>query len=144
MNEIIITILTFLLGGVLGGFVQAIYNYKKEVLSFIWTKRFEENKTIWEITGVLPKYPEDREVSYHDLYNTCLKLKNWYFSNGGIILSNDSRIAYEKLQKKLFAVSNKQPDDKLTPEDYNSMREIFSLFRSDLTRDLTSRNKSLL
>ena len=144
MNDIIITVLTFLLGGVLGGFVQAIYNYKKEILSITWTKRFEEYKTIWQITGVLPKYPEDLEISYKDLYNTCLNLKNWYFKNGGIILSKKSRVAYEELQKTLYSVSSKQTDEKLTPEDYKYLREIFSSFRAELTNDLTSRNKSLL
>ena len=97
MNDIIITILSFLIGGVLGGFVQALYNYKKEILSIIWTKRFEEYKVVWELTGVLPKYPEDRDIRYTDIYSTCLQLKNWYFKSGGIILSKKSRIAYGDL-----------------------------------------------
>jgi len=144
MNDIIITILSFLIGGVLGGFVQALYNYKKEILSIIWTKRFEEYKVVWELTGVLPKYPEDRDIRYTDIYSTCLQLKNWYFKSGGIILSKKSRIAYENLQKTLYAISNKQTGEKLTPDDYSNLRAIFSLFRAELTSDLTSRNKSLL
>jgi hypothetical protein len=143
-KDIVLAVITFLPGGVLGGLIQAVYNYKKEILSSIWAKRFEEYKTVWEITGVLPKYPEDNNVTYRDLYYTCIKLKNWYFKNGGIILSTKSRKAYEQLQKTLFATSKNQQAEKIRQADYKKLREIFSLFRGELTNDLTSRNKSIL
>jgi len=143
-DKLIIAVVTFLLGGVLGGYLQAMYNYKKEVLSGIWLKRFEEYKLILEITGVLPKYPEDKNVTFNDLYGTCIELKNWYFKNGGIILSKRSRKEYEKMQQTLCDMARLDSEQKLSDDDYLQMRTVFSLFRAQLTNDLTSRNRSLI
>ena len=143
-NQLIAALVTFLLGGVLGGFIQAVYSYKKEILSGIWLKRFEEYKLVWEITGVLPKFPEDRNVTYNDLYSTCIKLKNWYFKNGGIILSKKSRLVYEDVQEELYKIACRQTEEKVSTPDYKLLRETFSLFRAELTNDLTSRSRSLI
>jgi len=87
MEDIGKIIITFITGGVLGAFINTYFEFRKDIVSAIWKERFEKYKKIWAITSVLPKWPKDEEVTYKQLYDTCDSLRNWYFNEGGILLS---------------------------------------------------------
>jgi hypothetical protein len=142
-REIIMAVITFILGGGLGAYLQTIFSYKKEIAANIWAKRFEQYKIIWEISGILPKYPQDTNVTYKQIHEACIKIKDWYFQNGGIILSRQSRKSYENLQKTISEINTTRYEEKLSDPDYTKIQNLFSSFRSKLTGDLTSRNKSI-
>lgn len=142
-QAIISAVLTFVFGGVIGAYLQTVYAYKKEVLSNVWNKRYEQYQKIWKLSGILPRYPENRSVTYEQLYKTCIAVKDWYFEGGGMIMSTTTRATYEELQQTLFTVSQSQQLEPLSSTDHDLVRSLFSRFRSELTGDLTSRNKSL-
>jgi hypothetical protein len=141
-NEIILQIVTFILGGVIGAILKTSLDYKKEILSKLWEMRFDKYKDVWKETEVLPQYPKNKDVTYDDLSKTSTKLKEWYFSKGGILMSTQTRKAYGKLQEKLNEKRSAKLTDKVDVE-YEKIREEFSRFRTSLTKDLTSRNNKL-
>ena len=141
-KEIVLQIVSFLLGGVFGVIIKSAIDYRKEILSKLWQKRFDEYIKAWKLTEVLPQYPKDNKVTYFDLSVTSTALKDWYFTEGGILLSTQTRKAYGKLQEKLNEERKVQPADKVG-SDYEEIRLKFSSFRTGLTKDLTSRSYKL-
>ncbi len=153
--ELVSVILTSL--GVSGATAFALTNY----LGGIWAKRIEIReearlgflsdidqelrtariaayKLIWKSTGILPKWPT-RVASFEELKALREELRRWYFEEGGLFLSEDTRSnEYETLQSNLCSV----PDERkgtLSPEEYERYRELCSVFRSALVRDILSR-----
>jgi len=141
-KEIILQIVAFILGGVFGAIIKTALDYRKEILSKLWQKRFDDYRLAWKITDVLPQYPINKNATYLNLSETSTALKNWYFAKGGILMSNQTRKAYGNLQEKLNEVRNAKPTDIVCGE-YEEIRKKFSSFRTGLTKDLTSRNYKL-
>ena len=151
-SKIALEIVIFILGGVLGAYLKIILDYKKEVLSKLWDKRYEQYQKVWEITNILPKYPVNEEVTYQQLKDTTSSLKKWYFSNGGILMSSETRNAFFAIQEMLTQIPETMlsqkiyviPDNDGTDNQYERMRKVFSKFRTKLTEDLSSRGRSIL
>lgn len=144
MEESVKLIITLAIGGVLGGFVTTYFDFRKQIISEVWQKRFEQYKKLWAISGNLPKWPRDTTVTHNKLYNISLALKNWYFNDGGILLSTKSRDLYVELQIVLTDRANKESKVVITSKDYKSVRQAFSTLRSQMTKDLSSRNRKLI
>ncbi len=144
MNELIKALIALFIGGILGGLIKKYYDFRRDVVKSIWDRRFEEYKKLWKISSVLPKWPKDDSVTYMKLYACCVNLKDWYFDAGGMLLSKNSRNKYQDLQTALSVLANKKTNDKITDKEYEDIRSLFSALRTQMTRDLTSRNRQIL
>ena len=139
MEDLVKVIVILIIGGVLGGFIATYIDFRKQIFSEIWQKRFDHDKKLWAISGHLPKWPKDTSVTYKKLYNISVGLKNWYFNDGGgILLSTKSRELYGELQKILTLKLNKESNDVISVEDYNVVMHAFSTLRTQMIKDLSN------
>lgn len=104
--------------------------------------RIEVYTELWRKTGQLPKWPRNAELTYPELSELTRALSRWYFDRGGMYLSEGARQAYGDVQESLDSVLSLGKDGKVTPEDYEQVRERCSALRSELTKDLLSRREA--
>jgi hypothetical protein len=103
-------------------------------------ERIVAYRGLWELTGLLPKWPRSTSVSYDDLGDLSKSLRDWYFTEGrGMFLSRTAFTAYAALQDTLTAILLEPPAKSITNEHYDAVRELCSALRHRLARDVGSR-----
>ena len=135
-------VLTNYLGGIWAKRIELQEEARLNLLSALdqelRTARIAAYKGIWRSTGILPKWPT-REASFEELIALRKELRRWYFEDGGLFLSEESRSKeYKTLQSRLCSI----PDNKtgeLSPDEYEDYRKLCSRFRTALVRDISSR-----
>jgi len=136
--------IALIFGGVLGVIFKYWYDYKAMVLKSLWEERYRAYRGLVLITGVLPLYPVRANVSYADIYHASEKMRDWYFKEGGLLLSKKARDKYFDVQKKIRQVTNGRSNDEMLEPlmgDYETVRNYFSELRTELTNDLMSRRR---
>ena len=144
MNKLINDLFFVLLGAVLGVLLKYLYDYKGMVHKELWTKRYETYKTLFSLTGILPQYPHKAEVTYEDLFKRSEAMRDWFFTEGGLLLSTKTRNKYFKVQRHIeFIIGDKGKEARLQNigEDYEEARVIFSQLRRQMADDLMSRSR---
>jgi hypothetical protein len=129
---------------VLGVIFKYWYDYKGMVAKLLWEKRYETYKKLLEVTGKLPLYPARADLVYGDVLHAAEEMRDWYFKEGGLLLSKKARDKYFAAQKKIVQVMKKQKKENvLDPvgDDYETIRSCFSELRTELTNDLMSRKR---
>ena len=143
LDELYKQLIALALGGIIGVAFKYWYDYKGMVHKELWIKRYDAYKTMFSVLGNFPLYPEKAVVSYNGLYITSRYFKEWFFSEGGMLLSSKTRTRYFKVQKKiqtiLEAISKTNMDETITVVEYESVRNLMSQFRRAMTDDLMSR-----
>ena len=137
-------LIRLIIGGVIGGFVTTYFDYRKQIIHEVWKKRFEQYKKLWAISGNLPKWPKDDALTFKKLHNICIALKNWYFNDGGLLLSKKSRDYYELLQEGLVTHADRESEEIIPDSIYKIVRQLFSDLRKQMTKDLSSRSRKLV
>lgn len=143
-DELVKQILALVFGGILGVMFKSWYDYKNAVLKQLWEKRYENYKELLKMTGLLPLYPAKSEVKYKDLLKTSEEMRDWYFFEGGLLLSKNTRDKYFDVQMKIQSVLEKRNEQGMLDEiknDYESIRNKFSELRTEMTNDLLSRSR---
>lgn len=143
---------TTLISSLMGAGVAAIsllisnaLNFRVRIDENLREKRLAVYKTLWEKTKILPKWPKNPDVTYENLHKFSGELRDWYFDEGGIYLTAESRKAYEVVQDKLSEVVGDHQDITIISEgDYESIRVSCSSLRTELTRDLQSRKRTFM
>ena len=117
----------------------ARWNARKDMEVELRRQRLEAFKRLWALSEPLAKYgrtgpetsvtPASMETLSHDL-------RHWYFSEGGMFLSDSSRDAYFDFQDALQAVvqsaAASEKDKELDEETREAIREKGSLLRTSL------------
>ena len=146
------TLWSALIGGAGGAVVAATASFWQSWLSAsakvdetLRERRDKDYLALWQLTGILPKWPKAR-VSYLEIDARTQALRDWYFGGGGLYLSSEARAAYGAAQKALCAAveSAKNPALELGTKDYDRLQEVLSALRTELTRDLLSRERRTL
>ena len=108
-------------------------------------RREKDYLRLWYHTGLLPKWPKDR-VTYGAVETLSRTLRKWYFDGGGLYLSAEARAAYGSAQEALTSAlpAAKDRDRELTDKDYDRLQMALSALRTELTRDLLSRERRTL
>jgi len=106
------------------------------------THRIEVYSELWKKTGLLPQWPRNQQLSYPQLRQFTIDLRDWYFERGGMYLSRGAREAYGKVQEALGAVLAESKDGTVSAPDYDAVRAQCSSLRSELTEDLLSRREA--
>jgi hypothetical protein len=100
-------------------------------------RRIEVYKELWESTALLPKWPRDQSVTYDQLLQFSKRLREWYFSRGGMYLSQTAqRDGYAALQDKIAEILKENPSGALSGAHYDTVRERCSYLRTLLTADI--------
>jgi hypothetical protein len=83
--------------------------YDKELRSH----RINSYLKLWAILDPFARYPRPVELTYSCLLETSTKLREWYFNEGGLFLSEATREAYFYLQDTLKGMWDKRDDASL-------------------------------
>ncbi|MEV6412732.1 hypothetical protein [Kribbella sp. NPDC051718] len=101
---------------------------------------------LWKATGAVPRWPRTQPTrsqlqQLHESYRT------WYYSKGGLFMSESARARYGDVQELLDALLQRSPDatGPLTATAYTDLMQTTSALRTAMTQDLdTRRRRSLL
>jgi hypothetical protein len=96
---IIVAVIT----GVLG-YRSARWNLRKELEVDLRRQRLEAFKQLWTLSEPLAKYGRTEPVTPASMEKLSIDLRHWYFTQGGIFLSDESRATYFSFQNALQAV----------------------------------------
>lgn len=110
-------------------------------------KRVTHYEELWKLTGVFPKYGRQPEITYGEAQALTGKLRDWYFSKGGMFLSDEGRVAYFDFQEGLRAVlANPQltSSESVDKPTYERLRRLGSGLRTALVKDVGTRKHSEL
>ncbi len=146
-------LITLLIGTLLGGFIKHLFEVRKTgfereslAMAELQKDRWLEYEKLWNYSGLLPKWPRNTQLTLGQLHALSYDLKNWYFGKGGIMMSKESREAYEFVQialtKAWEGVQNEQ--SVVSAVDYDAIRSAFSNLRSEMTQDLKSRKRQII
>jgi Zn-dependent oligopeptidase len=146
--------ITLIVGGLLGGLIKYIFDELKSRSDFhhqaydtLFKERWNYYQKLWAVSGGLPEWPRNEDLTANDLRDISQRMKDWYFDKGGMMLSQEARQQYGRVQQKLTEVWQKTEDKqaKITDDLYESVRVEFSHLRGQMTEDLFSRirNKPL-
>lgn len=127
--------------------ISNAFNFRARIDENLREKRIETYKILWKKTSLLPKYPRASDVTYGKLNGLSEGLRDWYFDDGGIYLTKESREAYGEVQKNLCEIVNAHPneaDRNIADSEYDDIVESCSLLRTKLTDDLQSRKRAFL
>lgn len=144
MDELFTQILTLIFGGLLGVMIKNWYDYKAMVYKSLWEKRYETYKRMFRITGILPLYPRKADVTYERLIESSEEMRDWYFEEGGLLLSEKARDFYFDVQRKIRDVISDRAKETMTQpitDDYETIQRKFSALRKEMTNDLMSRSR---
>jgi hypothetical protein len=96
-------------------------------------------KELWIKTALLPKWSRSEDVTYEMIIQFSADLRDWYFNQGGMFLSQKARGAYGDLQDTIHTVLSEGATGRMPNHDYHKVRNMCSKLRTELTNDLLSR-----
>jgi hypothetical protein len=113
--------------------------------------RLQVYAPLWKMSGLLPRWPRAKTVTYKNLKDLSEQMQTWYFNTGGIYLSKTARKAYgdvqeaitKALENHLKTNEDDEPTEKvIVTGDYTIIMDKFHILRDRLTEDLSSRRDS--
>jgi hypothetical protein len=135
--------------GVVTGFLGALLKTWLDSRLLLDTETRKERwtvyKALWSSMQAVPKWPRNRELTNGKLLDFSGACRDWYFSTGGFYLSRSAQRAYGRMQQAITDVT--QAKDNAAPVDdpeYDRVQEACSALRTQLTRDLLSRQRGAL
>jgi hypothetical protein len=145
-------VLAAIIGAIAGGmstYLGAILKFRVDLKSQydkdLRDKRIAQYSDLWRLTGTFPKYARENRLMHQDLQTLMVALREWYFTKGGMFLSDASRDAYFALQEELKSVCDGfQPGSIVEETAYQRLRGKGSAVRSALVRDVGTRKASEL
>ena len=150
----LITALGTIISVVIGVLVyrrQKLHDHHAAVNMEAWKERNTEYRKLIKCLEIVPCWPTRiNSLTRYDLFKCSESLKEWYYAGGGLFLSTQSMEKYKDVQKILTKISKSPADNEreaqsgLIPMEYNDVHQAMSALRSDLTKDLLSRERNLL
>ena len=138
--------------GSLGTYLGLHWKIRKELIAQydreIRSERIKHYQVLWGNTELLAKYSPSGPVTKVRLEELATTLRHWYFTAGGIFLSDRARDAYFEFQKeiiKALALLEKPGSSASSVlQEIDLLRMSSSRLRTTLTLDIGSRNRPLL
>ena len=141
-----------LVTGALGTYIGLYWKIREELTSKYDQELREERvkyyTLLWQTTEPLAKYAPAAPVTTEVLQQLAIALRKWYFSGGGMFLSDRARDAYFALQDCIAAISatpEERSAESAKPIDREkAIRKASSRLRTVLTLDVGSRKRPVL
>jgi hypothetical protein len=103
-------------------------------------RQVDAYRALWSLTGLLPKWPRDKTVSYQQLAELSRSLRDWYFgAAGGLFLTSRAYSRYAELQDALQAPPANSGLGPISDEDYDEVRGLCSVLRRQMALDVGTR-----
>jgi hypothetical protein len=131
--------------GALTTYVVAILKLRRELEykydTDLRDKRIPQYLALWKLLEDLAKYARPRQLTFADLQQLSASLRQWYFEQGGLFLSDKSRDAYFALQEEIKEVlaGGVPPQSEVDETTYEALRQKGSTLRTALTQDVGTR-----
>jgi hypothetical protein len=132
--------------GLLSAFALALVNSgisaRAGVDEELRSKRLTVYPALWEATKAASRWPRST-VSRSDLDELHRNLRKWYYTGGGMYLSETARARYGDLQE-LIGTALTHPGDpcsQLNRARYEDLMEASSAMRTAITEDLDTRRR---
>ena len=139
------TLVDGLLGAIIGlavaavlAIINSMLSDRQKVAEGVRDQRIRTYPAAWERTGVVSRWPHTDATRGHAL-RLHHDLRTWYYSGGGLFLSEDARERYEHLQVVLEAIVAQDPDHPL--DEYDDLIDAAHWFRLGLADDLRIRHQ---
>jgi Holliday junction resolvase-like predicted endonuclease len=133
-----------LLVGAAGAWVKAVLAIREKVGEELRARRLATYPAVWRESAVLSYWPPAK-LTYEDLAALNLRLRAWYFTIGGLYLSENSRQRYGELKELICADLEHwgavEVEGELGRERYSDLAKTCSAFRTALTEDLQTRRQ---
>jgi hypothetical protein len=149
MSQELVAALIGLLVGAAGAWVRAVLAIREKVNEELRGRRIDAYPAVYRLTAALSLWPPAR-MSYEELFQLTLELRQWYFTTGGLYLSARSRERYGEMKQLICAYL-----DELAEEEERSAHDVplgvyddltitTRAFRNSLTEDLETRRQRSL
>jgi hypothetical protein len=135
-----------LAGALAGGTITAIVNgwlaARARIGEELREQRLGPYREIWTQTALVSRWPWT-DATYGRVKAFHVDLRQWYYADGGMLMSENTRARYGDVQDVAAAlVALGKPDgDVLEPSHYEPLMEACSALRTALTEDLESRQQ---
>lgn len=119
---------------------------RSKVIEELREDRLRSYTLVWERTATLSAWPRT-DATYGDLKSLHIYLRSWYFSVGGLYLSENARVRYGEMQGLIAAHLRHHSDaldEQLKTAAYDDLKDACSAFRTAITGDLESRRQRSL
>jgi hypothetical protein len=117
--------------------VNSCLGDRAKVAEGVRDQRVKTYPEVWERTAVVSRWPRTNATRAH-CEHLHLDLRTWYYSGGGLFLSEEARERYEHLQIVLEGILTQPGDQPLV--HYDELMDAASWFRTSLTTDLQTRH----
>jgi hypothetical protein len=134
--------------GIVSAWIGAVINgslaTRAKVNEELREARLKVYPPLWELTSQFSRWPRT-PTTYGDLVTAHRDLRNWYYTAGGLYLSENARDRYGEVQELVAAHLRKRSpernDKKLPDPVYDDLMKTCSSLRTALTEDLESRRQ---
>lgn len=146
-HDVSLAVVTAVLGAVsasIAALLAAAVKARQDVDEGLRATRLDVYPALWLDTGFAPRWPR-AEVTYAGLATLHTTFRTWYYSTGGLYLSEDARARYGDVQELIAAMltadADRPADRWITGDAYDDLQETLSDLRTALTQDLETRRK---
>jgi hypothetical protein len=145
MEEELFAGLIGLVVGAAGAWVKAVLAIRGKVNEELRARRLAAYPPVYRLSAALSFWPP-AELTGEELLDLNVRLRDWYFTTGGLFLSENSRTRYGEL-KQLICAHLDEHEDRAAPVPrwaYEDLADTCSAFRTALTEDLETRRQRSL
>ena len=120
--------------------------HHREISMELWQLRSKYYLDLLALMRVVPKYPSRiGQLKVSEIKELEEKTMHWYFDGGGLYLSTASRERFMDVKKYIAKHYPDHSDSTIDKHsEYTSLIKVLSALRTELTRDLLSRERRLL
>jgi hypothetical protein len=125
--------------------VKAVLAIRGKVNEELRARRLAVYPPVHRLSAALSFWPP-AEITGEQLHDLNVRLRDWYFTTGGLFLSENSRTRYGEL-KQLICAHLDELDDRaavIAPWAYDDLADTCRAFRISLTEDLETRRQRSL
>jgi hypothetical protein len=142
VNEALIGLAGALAGGTITAIVNGWLAARARIAEELREQRLGPYRDVWAQTALFSRWPWT-DATYGRVKSFHVDLRQWYYADGGMLMSENARARYGHVQDIAAAlVELDRPEEKvLDPEHYEPLMQACSAFRVALTEDLESRQQ---
>jgi len=133
-----------LAAGAATAYIQSALAARAKAGEELRDERLDVYPPVWLKTSEISRYPP-AEITWSDLEHLHLALRAWYYTSGGLFMSELTRARYGDRQDVIGAYLRKHhahgPDARVGDRDYDAIAATCSAFRTAMTEDLATRKQ---
>jgi hypothetical protein len=131
--------------GAAGAWVKAVLAIRAKVNEELRARRLAAYPPVYRLSAALSFWPP-AELTGDELLDLNLRLRDWYFTTGGLFLSENSRTRYGELKQLICAHLDAMEERAAAVPRwaYEDLAETCRAFRTALTEDLETRRQRSL